>query len=482
MADDVCLSIRFVPEVAEKVAALVYGNRDDRRQKLRQMLGAVSVFVRSLGFEVTATGGATVCIRGSAARFTAAFNTMPPAEGWSATGFETVDQSALDGVARKLPGFIQDIALQRSFNGIASVGDWPPPAPGPGCLGLDVVVKILGADLLHSRSVDGARVSVMIFDSDFAFDHSFFVERESKCLQRAAVAIPEPPSDTPPSGHGTAMAALVLSIAPRAEVIGMKLRNGVLLEGLNAALDPTHGPRPDIMSISLTKDMCDRNTGTCWTQLPRDLEHVAAEINLAVANGIAVVVGAGNGDYGFPAAMKQVIAIGGVQVDPSNFENRAAWDGASAFRTVITSGDCKNRFVPDISALAGSDRGAYIVLPVPPGSAFEREFPLAAGAPAGSGWALFSGTSAATAQVAGVCALLLQGNRGLSPRDLRNLLCNTARGVGRGSASALSNLPNATGLSAAGVQDRAAGFGLVDAFEAWSRADDAAFRQAPAGH
>jgi subtilisin family serine protease len=118
-------------------------------------------------------------------------------------------------------------------------------------------------------------------------------------------------------------------------------------------------------------------------------------------------------------------------------------------------------------------RGAYIVLPVPPNSEFERDFPLSQNAPAGNGWALFSGTSAATAQVAGVCALVLQHRPELSPQQVRNLLCNTAKDVTEGRASEQSNLPNPIGLTAAADPEAADGFGLVDAFEALTRADDA---------
>ena len=481
MADDVCLSIRFVPAVAEKVAAIAYSRKDDRAAELTRLLRDLHAFVRSLGFEVTTTGATTMCIRGSAARFKEAFRTAAPPGGWSSRGFAVVDQQALDEVAARLPGFIQSIALQQSFGDLATtVGNWPPPAPDATSLNLrGEVPEFLGAKAVHGQQLDaGKNVTVMIFDSDFATDHRFFLEVEASFEVREAVVTPGPRPNTP-TGHGTAMAAIVLAIAPRVHVVGMKLRNGVLLEGLNAALDASQASFPDIMSISLAKDMCDRATKTPWTQLPTDLEHIAAEINLAIAHGIAVVAGTGNGDYGFPAAMKQVIAVGGVHVDPANPTSLSAWEGGSAFRCEITAGDCQNRFVPDVCGLAGNDRGAYIVLPVPPLSSFEQNFPLVPGTPAGTGWALFSGTSAATAQVAGICALVLQQHPGLAPRKLKNILCNTARDVTVGNASALSNLSQATGLAAAGGSDRAAGFGLVDAFVAWSKANDSAAERTP---
>ena len=75
--------------------------------------------------------------------------------------------------------------------------------------------------------------------------------------------------------------------------------------------------------------------------------------------------------------------------------------------------------------------------------------------------------------MAGVCALVLQQRPGLRPRQVKNLLCNTARDVIDGNASKLSNLPNREGLAAATGPEDADGFGLVDAFEAVQRANDA---------
>jgi len=482
VADEVCLSIRFVPRLVDKLASVVYGDHADRQGQVRELLREATAFVRKLGFSVTTTGAATMCVRGTALQFSKAFNTPPPAGGWSAPGFEVVDPRALDAIARQLPGVIEDIALQRSFREI-SVGTWPPPPPGAGCLGLlEQVPKLLGADRVHATAVDGAGVRVMVFESEFAFDHRYFEERGANCKELLAVRAdplsaddPRPVGpDEPVSGHGTAMAALILAVAPRAEIIGMRLRNQVLLEGVNTALALSPNERPHVFSISLTEDMCDRDSGTCWTHLPRNLEHIADELNLAVANGITVVTGSGNGQYGFPAALKQVVAVGGVDVDPDDEESRAVWDGGSAFMSKITDDDCKDRFVPDVCGLAGRESGAYIVLPVPPNSVYEKDFPLAPGAPAGSGWALFSGTSAATAQVAGVCALVLQRRPGLRPRQVKNLLCSTAREVTDGNASKFSNLPNLTGLAAVAVPEDADGFGLVDAFEAVKRADDPA--------
>ena len=73
------------------------------------------------------------------------------------------------------------------------------------------------------------------------------------------------------------------------------------------------------------------------------------------------------------------------------------------------------------------------------------------------GWAVFSGTSAACPQVAGVCALILQACAGLSPSEVRDLLTSTARDVTAG-----TNHPNFGNAAVPGPDD-ATGDGLVDA-------------------
>ena len=273
VAEEVCLSIRFAPQVVDKLASIVYGDRADRRGQLRELLREALEFVRRLGFSVTTTGAATMCVRGTSSQFSRAFDTAPPMGGWSARGFHVVDQQALDAIARQLPGVIEDIALQRSFRETA-VGIWPPPPPGAGHLDLlEQVPKLLGADRAHAMAVDGAGVRVMVFDSDFAFDHRYFLEREANCTELLVVTtrpLGMPLERISPTGHGTAMAALVLAVAPRAEIVGMKLRNKVLLEGIDTALALSQNERPHIFSISLTQDMCDRDR-VIRTEVPAGL-------------------------------------------------------------------------------------------------------------------------------------------------------------------------------------------------------------------
>jgi subtilisin family serine protease len=87
----------------------------------------------------------------------------------------------------------------------------------------------------------------------------------------------------------------------------------------------------------------------------------------------------------------------------------------------------------------------YIVLPVQSGASLEIA----------NGWGAFSGTSAASPMVAGVCALLKQVDPSLEPADIKNILKFTARDIAKGKCGHQRS-------AKAGV-DKATGFGLVDA-------------------
>ena len=122
--------------------------------------------------------------------------------------------------------------------------------------------------------------------------------------------------------------------------------------------------------------------------------------------------------------------------------------------------------MPDLSGLVGMRPSAQLImLPVPEGCALDTQ--LAGGThPNGDetagndGWAAFSGTSAATPQVAGVCALLKQACAVLAPAEIREILMTTARDVTTG-----TNHPNFGNRAVAGP-DNATGAGLVDAHKA----------------
>jgi subtilisin family serine protease len=120
---------------------------------------------------------------------------------------------------------------------------------------------------------------------------------------------------------------------------------------------------------------------------------------------------------------------------------------------------------------------AYIMLPVESNAEIDRvgasdkdDFGNAKdpdGTKPKDGWATFSGTSAAAPQLAGVCALLLQKNPGLTPAEVKAVLRRTCRDVINGTANDASN--EGVPVTAGTGTDGATGTGLVDAFAAWQQ-------------
>ena len=87
-------------------------------------------------------------------------------------------------------------------------------------------------------------------------------------------------------------------------------------------------------------------------------------------------------------------------------------------------------------------------MPVQSGATLEKQ----------GGWGAFSGTSACSPMVAGVCALLKQADPSLTREQIRSILEYTARDILVGT--------NAMGKVAGPGPDGATGFGLVDASRA----------------
>jgi subtilisin family serine protease len=175
--------------------------------------------------------------------------------------------------------------------------------------------------------------------------------------------------------------------------------------------------------------------------------------------GKIVLFAAGNGQRVWPGSMPEIISIGGVYADEhGEFEASSV---ASGYRSQMN----QSRQVPDVCGLCGqAPQGVYIPMPCPPGSDMDvqyggAQFPDGDGIAPDDGWVVASGTSSATAQVAGVLAIVLDAVRskgGTMTQSLaKELLRATARGVSRGS--------NALGIAATPDQPNdAVGCGIVD--------------------
>jgi subtilisin family serine protease len=326
----------------------------------------------------------------------------------------------------------------------------------------------LNADKVIHAGTTGKGVRIVMVDSGFAHKaHPFF---SANGFFSTVDLAPRATNDrTDPNGHGTGESANAFSVAPGAAFIGVKVDNDAdprggasLLEGFQTALEH----RPDIITISMGYDLRD-NSGQLG-DLPNGLAPLEAEIQAAVASGIVVIFSAGNGHFSFPGMMPDVISAGGVFVDRAGA--MCASDYASAFMSKIYSG----RSVPDFCGLVGMlPHARYIMLPVPQGCEIDRETADPGegdpgdGTKIDDGWGVFSGTSAAAPQLAGVCALLLEKNPALSPSDIRAVLRSTSRDVSVGHANPASSDDMRSPTGAGPGDDGATGAGLVDAFAAW---------------
>ncbi|HEX6143895.1 MAG TPA: S8 family serine peptidase [Geminicoccaceae bacterium] len=456
-------------------AATVMAYRPDETERERAL-----AHLEQLGFRVTVRGQLSVSVRGSRELFERTFGTelspvrMPDDEASMAQAPSVL--YPLEGAPWSpdptLGAMIDDAYIQWPhlyFNNRFTA----PPSPVPPRVDyhhLRVpgdVNLLLNVDRVHRAGITGRNVRVAMIDSGFAHGHGYFVERGY--ITTTVLAPGASRADLDGTGHGTGESANLLAIAPDAHFFGIKLDNegdpnvgASVLEGFQEAL--AHNPQ--VISVSLGYDLCpsdpltgQRTSNQHLTALPNSLKPLEAEIQAAVASGIVVVFSAGNGHVAFPGMMREVISAGGVFVAEDG--RMLASDYASAFASRIYPG----RHVPDVCGLVGEagNNASYIMLPVDPGCTLDRR---GDGTGGGDGWGVFSGTSAAAPQLAGVCALLLEENPGLSASDIRNVLRASARDVLLGSANPASNAGQG-GMPAGTGPDGATGAGLVDAFKAW---------------
>jgi hypothetical protein len=315
------------------------------------------------------------------------------------------------------------------------------------------VAMICRSPSVHQHNVTGKGVLVAMPDTGF-YKHPFYAwhgYNYQATLSPDAIRV-----ERDEYGHGTAEAANIFANAPDIDFIGVKM-------GLNPTL--AFKTASDLFPAVMTNSWGYSIPGSV---LPNSLKPLEAAVIEAVRDrGIVVCFSAGNGHYGFPAQMPEVIAVGGVYVHAAlvgdDFDMEAS-DYASSFDSQIYPG----RHVPDVCGLVGMQpRAIYIMLPVEPGCAIDTG--LAGGShpngdetAAADGWSVISGTSAASPQVAGVCALLKQVQPGLSPALVKAILRASARDVKSGQS--------AHGQPAGEGHDGATGTGLVDAYAAYQLA------------
>jgi subtilisin family serine protease len=309
--------------------------------------------------------------------------------------------------ASVIPGALL-VTLTRPLSPADAIPPYPPSDPDfylrhPG----DIALLTKAARVHRRFSATGALstglgVKVAMIDTGF-FPHPYYKDNGYR-FHRVCSEDAVPPATLDTVGHGTKQAENIFSCAPDVSVIGIKIG-----KAWAKAFDKAEALSVPIISFSMVDDLGFINPAPCTgstSPMPCEIVPLWQRVLDCVSKGITVVCAAGDGtQIGFPAAMPEVIAVGGIQVTETD-PTPTVWPDSSGFTTPLFPG----RVVPDVSALASE-----MSLPKSPDSSGPDVWRITVG-----------GTSAATAQVAGVIALLLQKDSSLSPAAIKNLLITTA--------------------------------------------------------
>jgi serine protease AprX len=427
------------------------------------LVNAAVTQLRDAGFEVLQAGRTTVTVAAPAGLYEEVFGTRVVAE-----ERETLKYYGRDGTATflecpdtEVPGLIDPSGspLLETIEGVALNEPVYPQAsastPSPAYWHLKVpegVSRGIGADEAHSAGFTGRGVRVVMVDTGW-YRHPFFA-RHGYAATRAVLGPGATNPDRDEDGHGTGESANLFAVAPEAELTMVKMNFANPAGAIKAAIALS----PDVIS-------CSWATSKANPPLSASDQATAAAVAEAVGQGIIVVFAAGNRFWGFPGQHPDVISVGGVFLRPDG--SLEASNYASGFRSRLYPG----RNVPDVCGLVGQrPYGRYIVLPVQPGGKADKTssgavHPHLDETAEDDGWAVFSGTSAAAPQLAGVCALMKQAFPALSPAQAREVLMGSAHDVVRGRCSEVwpvDGPEGAGGYEAAPGTDLATGAGLAN--------------------
>jgi subtilase family serine protease len=418
--------------------------------------------LRQRGFRILQVSPTTISIAGSPDLFQNVFGvelqkrSKEVLPGQEQEFFSVVGESAQQVLQApaELSNLIEGVTIPTPPTFFASPSPLPPLAqPHPQAYRYlfvpNEVALMSRAARVHRNGTTGKGIKVAMLDTGF-YRHPFYNHYGFRV--GATVLGPgasDPDQDT--NGHGTGEAANIFANAPDAELIPVKWGSDIV-GSFNAAV----AQKPHVITNSWGFSV----DTTSWDGLKQQdpnlyatLKALEAALADAVAKGIVVCFSAGNGHYGFPGSHPDVISVGGVHVNYPDLTLEAS-SYASSFDSKLYPG----RHVPDVCGLVGKNTpvGApSIMLPVQPGSNLD----LSNTGATSDGWGLFSGTSAACPQVAGIVALLLQKDPTLTPAKVKEILKKSATDVQAGK-SAMGDL-------AGPGPDAATGAGLADAKWAW---------------
>lgn len=273
---------------------------------------------------------------------------------------------------------------------------------------LDVSTPLIGAPAVWAHSVSGRGIKVGVVDTGIDPDHPDFAQRISQMKDFTG----EGPADR--NGHGTHVAGI---IAGSGVASGSRYR-GVAPECLLYVAKALHedgsGVTSDVMAaiewgVQQGVQVINISLGG---EGPCDgTDALSVLCDAAVARGVVICAAAGNSGpspctIGSPGCAKTVITVGATDKE----------DQVASFSSRGPTLD--NRAKPDVCF-----PGVNIVSCLARGSAM--------GTPVDDWYTRASGTSMATPHATGTCALLLQAAPGLGPQQIKELMMNTAKDLGR---------------------------------------------------
>lgn len=325
------------------------------------------------------------------------------------------------------------------------------------------VATALNAQPVNQGGNRGPGVRVAMIDTGF-YRHPFFLAQQYT-IKPVQTVLPGTSPAKDPVGHGTGESANIFASAPEVEFYGIRAGDdsGQLvgtITGFVRAKDMDTKPHVITCSWGSNFDYLPSSDDESQVIGPSDAALVL-EIQHALDMGIVVIFSAGNGHFGVEPQVPGVIAAGGTFM--ASDTNLCASDYASGFHSPWFGGVD----VPTVCGLVGlMPRAQYLMLPVQAGCQLDVEESqdtseeVGDGTTSNDGWAMFSGTSAAAPQLAGVAALILAAVPGLNPAQVAEAMVKTATDVTTGSCN-----PRFSNKAGPG-HDLATGWGLVNAANA----------------
>ncbi|WP_084546737.1 S8 family serine peptidase [Glycomyces arizonensis] len=286
------------------------------------------------------------------------------------------------------------------------------------------------------ETTKGEGVTVAVIDTGMS-EHPFF---EGKSVERGySVFSEEEDAWNDEDGHGTAVAAMVLSVAPEATIL--PVRDGTGADPASDGLTGGAGGENEVEAIRWAVDNGADVLAMPWVVIgsePR--EEFLEVIQYAIDKGVVVVAGTGNDPdlepIPYPASIPGVVAVAGTD------ESGGPWSGSTTGPEVVVAAPSSAMTVP----VAQEEELGW-------GDDTDQELYHAR-----------EGTSLGTGIVGGAVALVLAGNPELDGNNAIQRLIQTA---GDGSGSNRTD---------------ALGYGLIDVDQAVNAEDIETVEENPLGY